>query len=139
MLDYKSLKAMAKNIGRPDKNLLALSLTNDPFYAGVSARRRDAEWFAAIWADHGATGSHLRRLHYQLISSGAVIRKPDGSTYQNTNADWACLVTASLSARYLDLVPFDCLGDRRNDEPMIFAGNLYADPDREIEASCGVS
>jgi hypothetical protein len=85
MLDYGSLKAMAKSIGRPVKNLLALAPINDPFYAGVGARRRDAEWFAAIWADHGAAGFHLRRLHYRLISSTALIRKPDGSAYQNTD------------------------------------------------------
>jgi hypothetical protein len=139
MLDYGSLKAMAKSIGRPVKNLLALAPINDPFYAGVGARRRDAEWFAAIWADHGAAGFHLRRLHYRLISSTALIRKPDGSAYQNTDDDWAGLVTASLAARYLDLVPFDCIGDRRNDEPMIFAENLDADPDQEIEVSCEVS
>ena len=138
MLDYESLKAMAKGIGRPVKNLLALAPVNDPFYAGVGFRRRNAEWFAAIWADHGATGSHLRRLHYQLISSTAPILKPDGSAYQNTDDDWEGLVTASLAARYLDLVPFDCLVDRRNDEPMIFAENLDADPDRKIELSCGV-
>ena len=91
-----------------------------------------------IWADHGAAGSHLRRLHYRLISSTAPIRKPDGSEYENTENDWKGLVSASLAARYLGLVPFDGLVDRRNDEPMIFAENLDADPDREIEVSCGV-
>jgi hypothetical protein len=138
MLDYDSLKAMAKTIGRPIKDLLALAPINDPFYAGVGARRRDAEWFAAIWTDHGAAGSHLRRLHYRLISSAAPIRKPDGSEYQNTEDDRKGLNTASLSARYLGLIPFDGLVDRRNDEPMIFAGNLEVDPDREIEVSCEV-
>ena len=38
MLDYESLKAMAKSIGRPIKDLLALSPVNDPFYAGVGRR-----------------------------------------------------------------------------------------------------
>src|SRR5262245_774890 len=130
MLDYEALKAMARGIGRSVKDLLALAPGNDPFYAGVAARRRDAEWFAAIWADHGAAGSHLRRLHYQLVSSTVPICKPDGSAYQNTEADWNTLNTASLAARYLDLVPFDGLVDRRNDEPMIFAANLEADPNR---------
>src|SRR5258707_10104156 len=100
MLDYEAIKAMAKGIGRPLKDLLALASTNDPFYAGVASRRRDAEWFAVIWADHGATGSHLRRLHYQLVSSTAPIRKPDGSTYQNTESDWNKLIVATLAARY---------------------------------------
>jgi hypothetical protein len=136
MLDYESIKEMAKRIGRPITDLLALSPNNDPFY-GSAGRRRNAEWFAAIWADHGAVGFHLRRLHYQLISSTALI-KPDGRTYQNTETDWQLLCKSSLTARYLDLVPFDCLIDQRNDEPMIFAANLDADPDREIEVSCNV-
>ena len=66
MLDYDSLKAMAKAIGRPVTDLLALSPSADPFYIGDGARRQAAEWFAAVWAEHGAAGSHLRRLHYQL-------------------------------------------------------------------------
>jgi hypothetical protein len=71
MLDYESLKTMARNIGRPIRDLLALAPCNDPFYAGVGFRRQAAEWFATIWADHGSAGSHLRRLHYQLVSSAA--------------------------------------------------------------------
>jgi hypothetical protein len=137
MLDYESLKAMAKSIGRPIKVLLALAPCNDPFYAGVGSRRQAAEWFADIWAEHGAVGSHLRRLHYRLISS-TVLCKPDRTPYENTESDWTFLVTASLAARYLDLVPFDCLVDRRNEEPMIFAKNLDADPNRKIDFSCGV-
>jgi hypothetical protein len=138
MFDYEGLKVVAKSIGRPVKDLLALAPCNDPFYAGIGARRLAAEWFAVVWAEHGTAGSHLRRLHYQLISSTAPIRKPDGSEYQNTDTDWTLLVTASLGARYLDLVPFDCLVDRRNDEPMIFAKNLDVDPGRPIAFSCGV-
>ena len=42
MLDYESLKAMAKRIGRPVKDLLALAPGNDPFYAGIGARRQAA-------------------------------------------------------------------------------------------------
>jgi hypothetical protein len=138
MLDYESLKAVAKSIGRPVKDLLALSPANDPFYAGIGARGKAGEWFAAMWADHGAAGSHLRRLHYQLVSSAAPIRKPNGTNYENTENDWQFLCAASLSARYLDLVKFDDLVDRRNDLPMFFAANLDADPDQEIEVSCAV-
>lgn len=140
MFDYDSIRLMAKSIGRSVKDLLALSPGNDPFYAGVGSRRRDAEWFASVvWADHGEAGSHLRRLHYRLVSSTAPIHKPDGSKYKNTEKDWQFLLSASLSARYLDLIPFDGLVDRRNDEPMFFANNLYADPDEKIEVSCRVA
>ena len=139
MLEFDDIKAMAKAIGRSIRDLIALSPDADPFYIGVGARRRDAEWFAGVWAEHGAAGSHLRRLHYRLISATTPVRKPDGSEYQNTEHDWNLLAAASLVARYLDLVPFDALVDRRNDEPMIFAENLDADPDEEIEVSCAVA
>ena len=56
MLDYDSIKAMAKAIKRPVKQLLALSPGNDPFYAGVGHRGEAAEWFAGIWAEHSAIG-----------------------------------------------------------------------------------
>lgn len=137
MFDYDSIKAMAKIVRRPVTDLLALSQQNDPFYAGVGSRRRAAEWFAQIWIEHGGTGSHLRRLHYRLISSSLPTKKPDGGDYQNTENDWQLLSGASLAARYLDLIPFDGLIDRRNEEPMIFAYNLQADPEKELGADCG--
>ena len=96
---------MAKSIGRSVTDLLALSPMNDPFYAGAGARRIAAEWFAAIWANHGEAGFHLRRLHYRLVSSDTPIRKPNGSAYQNTEGDWKLLGAASLSARYLLISP----------------------------------
>jgi hypothetical protein len=140
MLDYDSLKAMAKSIGRPVTDLLALAEGNDPFYAGVGARRQAGEWFAGIWSEHGGAGTHLRRLHYRLVSQtdGKAIIRPDGREYENTQQDWQFLVTASLAARYLDLIEHNDLVDRRNDEPMIFAENLDPDPDQEIEVSCDV-
>ena len=67
-------------------------------------------------------GSHLRRLHYQLVSPPERFgyfagrqRVPE----HGKRLDLSC--TASLAARYLDRIPFDGLIDRRNDEPMIFA------------------
>jgi hypothetical protein len=104
MLDYDSLKTMGRSIKRPVKDLLALAPNNDPFYAGVGARRCAAEWFAEIWKQHGDSGSHLRRLHYRLVSTASFC-KPDGRPYNNTENDWNYLITACLAARYLDLVP----------------------------------
>jgi hypothetical protein len=137
MLDYESLKATAKSIGRPIKDLLALAPANDPFYAGTGARALAAEWFAAIWADHGGAGAHLRRLHYRLVSQsdGKAIYLSNGREYQNTQRDWQFLVTASLAARYLGLIDIDALVDRRNDVPMIFA----TQPDPKREVSCEVA
>ena len=124
MLDYTSIKGLAKQIGRSTKDLVALAVGNDPFYAGVPGRQREAEWFAEIWHRFGfSEGVHIRRIHYVLVSQseeGQPLLKPDGKPYENTTNDSALLNHASLSARYLDLIPLDALVDRRNDEPMIF-------------------
>ena len=125
MFDYQSLKQLAKQIGRPVKDLVALSVGNDPFYAEVPHRRKEAEWFADIWDQFSFPhGIHLRRIHYTLLSKakdGAPIITPTGKPYQNTDNDWSMLDRASLSARYLDMIPLDALVDRRNDAPHIFA------------------
>jgi hypothetical protein len=141
MLDYESLKGTAKSIGRSVKDLLALSPGNDPFYAGIAARRQAGEWFAGIWAEHGRAGVHLRRLHYRLVSQtdGKTINRPDGGDYQNTEKDWKFLVNASLAARYLDLIDGDEFVDRRNDEPMLFATHLHTERNPDSEVSCEVS
>ncbi len=69
MLDYTSIKQLAKQIGRSTKDLVALAVQNDPFYAGVPGRQREAEWFAGIWHRFGfSDGVHLRRIHYVLVS-----------------------------------------------------------------------
>ncbi len=140
MLDYESIKMMAKTIGRPVKDLLALSPANDPFYAGVGHRGQAAEWFADLWQDYAGVNPHLRRIHYRLVSppEGVQILLPNDREYQNTERDWSFLCFASLASRYLGLIPFDGLIDRRNDEPMIFAPNLYSDPNQERQVSCWV-
>ena len=132
MLDYTSIKGLAKQIGRTTKDLVALAVGNDPFYAGVPGRQREAEWFAEIWHRFGfSDGVHLRRIHYVLVSQskeGQPLLKPDGEPYENTTNDSGLLNRASLSARYLDLIPLDALVDRRNDEPMIFTPADADDP-----------
>ena len=80
----------------------------------------------------------LRTIPGDALLAECPIRKPDGGQYQNTEGDWKFLNVASLSARYLDFVPFDGIIDRRNGEPMIFAGDLYSDPDEKIKVSCEV-
>ncbi len=116
MLDYDAIKQLAKQIGRSTKDLVALAVQNDPFYAGVPGRQREAEWFAGIWHRFGfSDGVHLRRIHYVLVSQreeGEPVLKPGGQPYENTSNDWALLNHASLSARYLDLIPLDALVDQ---------------------------
>jgi hypothetical protein len=138
MFDYQSIKELAKASGRPVKDLIALSQVNDPFYAGVAHRAQAADWFGRIWSEHGGAGAHLRRIHYRLVSppEGVRILLPCGREYQNTENDWTFLCMAGLAARYLDRIPFNGLVDRRNDEPMILAGD--ADPDFDPAVSCSL-
>ncbi|MER8653452.1 hypothetical protein [Mesorhizobium sp. M0847] len=67
-------------------------------------------------------GSHPRRLHYNLVSRETPILRPNGEPYQNTENDWKYFASASLSARYLRLIPDGALSDARNDPPIIHAG-----------------
>ena len=141
MLDYNSIKVLAKQIGRSTKDLVALAVQNDPYYAGVPGRQREAEWFAEIWHRFGfSEGVHVRRIHYVLVSQseeGQPLLKPDGKPYENTTNDSGLLNRASLSARYLDLIPLDALVDRRNDEPIIFAEPPVWIDEPGISVSCG--
>lgn len=66
---YESVKKLAKKLGISVADLLVLANQNDPFYAGSPTSRAKAEWFANLWNEFGyATGVHLRRVHYQLVS-----------------------------------------------------------------------
>ncbi|MDX0438933.1 hypothetical protein GOD34_18355 [Sinorhizobium medicae] len=123
-MDYKSIKAAAKEMGCRVADLIALAGNNDPFFADVPARKHKGEWFGELWHRFGwRNGVHLRRLHYVLISTTSPIMKPDGTPYFNTIGDWKMLVGASLAARYLRLIPAAALVDKRNPDPMIFAAN----------------
>ncbi len=117
MLDYDSIKQLAREAGCKVTDLIVLSSGNDPFYAGVPFRRERAEWFADLWNRFGFQhGVHLRRIHYVLVSQEEPILWPNGEPYQNTENDWSYLDTASLAARYLGFIPPDVLIDRRNPE-----------------------
>src|SRR4051794_28834535 len=114
LLDYATLKVMAKSIGCSVTNLMALTPANDPFYAGAPARVRDGEWFAALWAVHGGAGTHLRRFHYRLISQSTAIKMPDDRNYENSQLCWQFMNSASKAARYLGLIDVDDIIDQRN-------------------------
>jgi hypothetical protein len=105
--DYAGLKALAKRLARPVTTLLALSPTNDPFYADVPARRQMAEWFAGLWRRHSlATCKHLRAMFYRLISQEKKKPQlPDGTPFENVYEQWVKLIHASRDARHLGLVP----------------------------------
>ena len=84
-LDHAGLKALAKELNRP---LFTLEvLRNDPFTAGVPARKAGAEWFAALWQQQIKPGAHLHRIHYILVSQKKPVLMRDGRPYENTRAD----------------------------------------------------
>jgi hypothetical protein len=120
--NYESIKALSRTTGRNIPELLCLAKWNDPFYCGAPSQWRDGEWFAAIWKRFGlGNGSHLRRIHYRLVSQKEPVLRWDGMPYQNTEQSWEYLQTASKCARYLGLVAASDFTDRRNPEPQIFA------------------
>jgi hypothetical protein len=113
---YDWLTELGRKLGRPTSTLLALAPANDPFFADRPGRRQGAEWFAKLWRRYGfGPGTHLRRIHYLLISQAKPIKADDGRFYQNTQICWERLLRASRDARYLDLVPIEHFDDHRND------------------------
>jgi hypothetical protein len=133
--DYEGIKQLAADIGRPASTLYALSDHNDPFFVGP-ARRAKAEWFAGLWIKFGmGAGSHIRRLHYKLISQRKPIKMLDGVPYENTEECWQKLAEASKDARYLDLISVDDFVDRRNAEAVTNVRDNTGEPWLDIEGS----
>lgn len=112
---YEAIKALKRDLKCRVADLLALAEVNDPFYAGQPAQQAKAAWFAALWDTYAfATGVHLRRIHYRLVSQERPPLKPDGKPYENTLECWGFLNEASKAARYLGLVSPDAFEDHRN-------------------------
>jgi hypothetical protein len=115
---------LAAELHRPLSSLIALSDDNDPYFADRPGRRLEgAEWFKALWDRlEIPNGVHLRRLHYLLVSTAAIVL-PNGRPYVNTLECWKHLGRASGDARYLDLVPADAFVDRRSPDPIVYIPN----------------
>ncbi len=112
---------LAAAAGVRQDELIALTPNNDPFMAASRpARRRNAEWLADLWQALGfAHGTHVRRIHYRLVSADPKIRRPDGrGCYLNTAAAWSLLVNATRDARYLHLIPEGAIDDRGSPPPI---------------------
>jgi hypothetical protein len=132
---YEELKALSAKLGRAIKNLIGLTTPNDPFLAGSPARFLAAIWFAEMWERFDMkAGSHVRRLHYIMVSQEPPIMLPSGEPYVNTTACSRWLHHASADARYLGLIEGGLIIDRRNPRATI---NL-AD-EAEVPATIAVS
>lgn len=111
------LKRLSEQTKRPIHDLIALTTANDPFNVGTPGRKGDAEWFAVQYHRFGfGLGTHVRRIHYRMVSQAAPIIMPDGRPYENTLTCSAKLATACRDARYSSLVDIDDFVDRRNRE-----------------------
>lgn len=119
-IDYDFIKQTAKEDGRRVADYMALAPGNDPFYV-TPGRAEDGAWFADRLEEFGVTGEfHLRRIHYLLVTQDPPVKKPDGTDYENTEKCWDGLNTASLGARYTEVIGSDSFVDRRNPDPEIF-------------------
>lgn len=123
-MNYDSIKALAASRGKRVKDFLALAMQNDPFYVGQPAELEAAKWFAGIW-DSGILGgsSHIRGIHYVMISREDPLLMPDGKPYENTDKCWMFLAIAAKAARYLELVDPRAFKDRRSQAPVIHTPN----------------
>jgi hypothetical protein len=127
-VDRQAIQDYATKLKRPIETLIVLSRLNDPFYLG-DARMRDAEWFAALYREHGfSRGVHIRRIHYRLISQEEQVRLPDGSNYENTERCYDTLGRAAQSACYAGLVDAGDFIDQRNPEPTLFLADPVDEP-----------
>jgi hypothetical protein len=133
-LDYEGIKSLSKETKRSVEDLLVLCSQNDPFYADMPYRRRAAEWFAALWQEYGfGVGTHIRRIHYRIISQSIPVMMPDGATrYENTKNCSSKLIDAARDARYLGLVRIEEFVDRKNKEAIIGAQIVDRNADVDI-------
>ena len=122
---------LAKELNRPIKTLFVLD--NDSFYI-TDAKRREAEWFATLYAQYGfGRGSYLRRIHYQWASLATIV-DANGLVYENTDSCRGDLQRASLFARYLALIPAGDLEDHRSPDVTF---HLEATPEKPRVATSG--
>lgn len=129
VMNYESIKGLAKELKCKATDLIALAPQNDPFYVGAPAQRIAAEWFADIFNSFGVTGNvHVRRIHYLMISQEKPFLTPDGTPYENTEGCWKYLNNASKYARYLDLVDSALFVDKRNPDPVIYTRHSNYEP-----------
>jgi hypothetical protein len=129
-IGYDELKAFAVRLGRPVKSLIALSTPNDPYLAGSPARLLAAAWFADLWATFRMQpGSHVRRLHYIMVSQETLLPLPNGEgQYVNTLGCSQLLHRASADARYLGMISDGVIIDRRNPEANVYLAEAAEEP-----------
>jgi len=118
----EKISEAALGAGMSVNDLVVLSPENDPYTSW--RRRRQAEWFAALFdrrVPPGAT-KHLRGFFYLLVTTTPT--GPNGKTFVNDYQNWQLLQKAAKAARWLGLVPFDRIIDERNTQPEIYVPSV---------------
>jgi hypothetical protein len=116
------LEQAAEEYGFSLDDLTVLSTQKDPYRLDTPAGHRDGAWLAKqLSRFYSPTKqAHWRGLHYAIVMAKTRILKPNGETYQNTDADWIWLSEkAGKAARWLGYIPFERIKDQRNAPPII--------------------
>lgn len=132
VIDYAWIKAQAKARKCTVDDLLVSARKNDPFYVGTPGELAQAEWFGGVWQNSGFDKAHLRKVHYAHLSNPEN-KRHNGLPYENTDPDWEYLNSASLAARYLGVVPFAKIVDKKQPDPHIFANYDNEEPTFYVE------
>jgi hypothetical protein len=139
-INYAYLKRLSKQLGRSMPDLVVLKTDNDPFYADVPARRERAEWFADLWQQFGfGTGTHVRRVHYRIVSQSTPVILPTGKRYLNTDYCAKQLIWAARDARILGLVDSENFIDQRNGETVVKQSRSEEPAGIYVEAECDLA
>jgi hypothetical protein len=116
-------------------------LSNDPYRFNTPTHRRNAEWFAEQIDKFLEPDAkiHNRGVHYVISTDGNVVMPPKLTNsgrkaskpkvrppyYINDHECYLFLKSASTAARWLGLVPFERIVDKRNAPPQVFVPEHY--------------
>ncbi len=118
---YDDVKELVASLRRPLRSLIALSPDSDPYLADRPARLATAQWVAELYERlNFKPGTHIRRIHYVLVSQPTPVLMVNGKPYENTIRCSAILIDGARDARYLGLIPANTIIDRRNPAPTIY-------------------
>jgi hypothetical protein len=129
-------------------------LTNDPYRFNTPTHRRNAEWFAEQIDRflQPYAKIHNRGVHYVISTAGDVVMPPKLTNsgrkavkvkirppyYINDHECYLFLKRASTAARWLGLVPFERIVDKRNAPPEIFVPEHFT-PDFGLDRGLDVN
>jgi hypothetical protein len=107
---YEQVRELAASLRRPLRSLIALSPDTDPYLADRPARLAAAQWVAELYARLNVPpGTHIRRIHYVLVSQPSLVLMVNGEPSENTTRCSGILYGAARDARYLDLIPANAI------------------------------